>query len=206
MFRRFQNQSHTTPLKLLGAVCVALLAFGCSTPTPYGPALDGKGYSQRQTESDRYRVSFSGNTLTPRETVESYLLYRASEITLGAGHSHFRVVQQDLETTTTYYDTVTAPPAFGYYGTSSRYWRRHRHHGHRFHSFPYATYPYGQFSTVTSRPVTSYQAVANIIVFSLDDGDDGRDGEIRDADHVYDARDVIKQLGPMIVRPEDETD
>jgi hypothetical protein len=40
------------------------------------------GYSDQQIESNRFRVSFAGNSLTARETVERYLLYRAAELTV----------------------------------------------------------------------------------------------------------------------------
>lgn len=190
MLQQLQVQSRATASKraprssitLMAVFAIVIAVSGCSTPTPYGPALDGKGYSQVQTESDRFRVSFSGNSLTPRATVESYLLYRAAEITLQSGHDHFRIVEQDLEPTTRYYDTVTSPPGYyGYYGRRS------------------PRYPHGQFSTVTSYPVTSYEAVANIIVFS--DKNQSRKEPASD-DHTYNARDVIKRLEPRIVRPD----
>lgn len=202
MLQQLQVQSRATPSKraprssitLVTILAIAFAVSGCSTPTPYGPALDGKGYSQLQTESDRFRVSFSGNSLTPRATVESYLLYRAAEITLQSGHDYFRVVAQDLESTTRYYDTVTTPPV--YYGDYGRRSHRYRHGGR---GFPYAYYPHGQFSTVTSHPVTSYEAVANIIVFS--GKNQSRKAPTSD-DHTYNARDVIKRLEPTIVRPD----
>lgn len=191
MFAQERPQAESKTLKLLAALGIALLVFGCSTPTPYGPAENGKGYSERQTESDRFRVSFAGNSLTPRETVESYLLYRAAEVTLQSGHNHFRIVAQDLETKTTYFDTVTASPAYGGFGYS-RFYGRRGYHGSAF----------GGVSTVRSHPITSYEAVANIIVFSATESEGG---ERRHGDHAYNAKDVIKRLDPMIVRPEDET-
>ena len=166
---------------------VALAVAGCSTPTPYGPALDGKGYSERQTESDRFRVSFSGNSLTPRETVETYLLYRAAEITLQRGYDHFRIVEQDLESKTSYRNSFGA--------TSGFYSRRSLGFRHGFHSFPYS------FSTVTSRPIVSYEAVANIIVYS--DAETNLERS-RNDDNSYNARDVVKQLESYIERPEVE--
>ena len=47
------------------------------------------GYTDRALTQNRYRVTFTGNTVTPRETVESYLLLRAAEVTRAAGYSHF---------------------------------------------------------------------------------------------------------------------
>ena len=171
-------------LMLLGSLLSA-----CGTATPYGPALDGKGYSEQKTEQDRFRVSFSGNSLTPRETVENYLLYRAAELTIENGHDHFRVVERDLESSTTYHDTITTTP--GAYGYSSRRYLRDRR------GFPYTRYPYRQLSSVTSHPITSYVAIANIIIYS--EASPTRRTPQND-DHSYDARDVLKQLGPTIVR------
>ncbi len=94
------------------------------------------------------------------------------------------MVEQDLESSTIYHDNITtAPGGFGYY-------RR---------GFPYARYPYRQTSSVTSHPMTSYIAVANIIIFS-DAGPTRRAPQ--DDDHTYNARDVLKQLGPRIIRPD----
>ena len=161
----------------VAAVVAAALLSACTTPTPYGPALDGKGYTQQQLEDKRYRVSFSGNSLTPRETVENYLLYRAAEITLESGNDYFRVVERDLDTKTRYRTTVSG-------------------FGHGFHPFSYHHRSFfgTGFSTATARPITSYQAFANIVVL------DG--GPATDDDRLYDARDVIDKLGPTIVRPQ----
>jgi hypothetical protein len=75
---------------------VATLALGlaaCAAPTPYQPGWqgDGYGYSEQRIEQNRFRVSFSGNAATPRETVQNYLLYRAAEITLAQGGDYFVV-------------------------------------------------------------------------------------------------------------------
>jgi hypothetical protein len=88
------------PRRLAAAAAVVLLAGvgGCtSSPTPYGPAADGYGYTEQQIERNRYRVSFSGNSATSRNTVENYLLYRAAQLTLENGYDHFILADQDLE-------------------------------------------------------------------------------------------------------------
>jgi outer membrane biogenesis lipoprotein LolB len=60
---------------------VVLLA-ACSQATPYQPASSGSaihgGDSQQLIAPNHYRVRFHGNSLTSRETVEAYLLYRAA--------------------------------------------------------------------------------------------------------------------------------
>lgn len=80
---------------------VALLT-ACATPTPYHPAsatdpAHADGYREARIEPGRWRVAFSGNSLTSRETVETYLLYRAAELTLQNGHDWFHAVERDTE-------------------------------------------------------------------------------------------------------------
>ncbi|MEX2641945.1 MAG: MotA/TolQ/ExbB proton channel family protein, partial [Acetobacterales bacterium] len=69
----------------------------CASPTPYQPMTDGQGYAQQQLEENRYRVTFSGNTATPRETVENYLLYRAAEVTVERGYDYFVLADNQVE-------------------------------------------------------------------------------------------------------------
>lgn len=71
-------------------LALGLLA-GCMTPTPYGPRIEGQatGYTDRALAQNRYRVTFTGNTVTPRETVETFLLLRAAEVARAAGATNF---------------------------------------------------------------------------------------------------------------------
>jgi hypothetical protein len=144
----------------------------CVTPTPYQPATDGYGYAEQSLEEDRYRVVFNGNSLTPRETVENYLLYRAAEVTLARGYDYFVVVGKETERDTTYHSTGT--------GIGTDYFDRHHAHG------------VGAFGSATSRPSSRYSALANIII---------RKGKKSpDNTAAYDARDVLKRLAPTITR------
>ena len=159
------------------ALCTAILLLAaCGTPTPYQPVTNGFGYAEQPLETGRYRVSFFGNSLTARETVENYLLYRAAELTLDQGYDYFIVAEEDVERNTQYrttYSDVGAP--FGsFYG--SRYRGRFR----------------SGLATAVSRPIDSYEAYANILL---------RRGE-KPADNpqAYDARDVLARLSPTIVR------
>ncbi|MGF1552625.1 MAG: hypothetical protein ACFBWO_09015 [Paracoccaceae bacterium] len=75
---------------------LALVVAGCAaSPTPYAPAdpLDAsdRGYTDAALAPGRYRVAFSANSATPRETVEDYLLYRAAEVALTEQCPYFRV-------------------------------------------------------------------------------------------------------------------
>jgi len=158
-------------------LAAALLLAACGTPTPYQPVTDGFGYAEQPLETGRYRVSFFGNSLTARETVENYLLYRAAEVTLEKGYDYFIVAEEDVERNTQYrttYSGVGAP--FGsFYGT--RY--RGRFYG-------------GGLATATSRPISSYEAYANILLL--------RGEKPADNPQAYDARDVLARLDPSIVR------
>jgi hypothetical protein len=97
--------------RLLTAIA-ALAALGaCATATPYQAAHDGaRGYTNQQIENDRWQVSFAGNSLTDRQTVETYLLYRAAELTDQNGFDHFRVVQRETEA-----NRNVVPTGFGAY-------------------------------------------------------------------------------------------
>ena len=79
--------------RILFSIAAATCLAACATPTPYQAAEDGRqGYAQTQIETNRFRVSFRGNSLTDRETTENYLLYRAAELTLESGYDYFTVV------------------------------------------------------------------------------------------------------------------
>src|ERR1700679_1252731 len=84
---------------LIAAAAVAALGglAACETATPYQPlnpaAASSGGYSDTKLEQDRWRVTFAGNSMTSRETVETYLLYRAAELTVAQGYDWFETVQ-----------------------------------------------------------------------------------------------------------------
>jgi hypothetical protein len=92
-------------------VALALLLAACAgKPTRYQAAQGGFGYSEQQTEENRYRVSFAGNSATSRQTVEDYLLYRAAELTVQTGHDWFQVVDRN---TVQEYSGYGGSPSFG---------------------------------------------------------------------------------------------
>ena len=112
--------------RALPLTLMACLLAGCMTPSPYAPRLEGQqtGYTDRALTQNRYRVTFTGNTATPRETVESYLLLRAAEVTRAAGYSSFVFDTRNTNTNRSY-QTVPygppdpfwgRPPRFGYWG------------------------------------------------------------------------------------------
>ena len=82
-----------TLLAVLASVALAGGLAACETATPYqklnpANAIAG-GYTDVELNADHWRVSFSGNSMTSRETVERYLLYRAAELTVGQGFDWF---------------------------------------------------------------------------------------------------------------------
>src|SRR6201996_6019137 len=98
------------------AVILSFLTLAaCATPAPYAPRGPGQatGYTDRQLSDNRWRVTFTGNSVTPRETVENDLLLRAAEVTLAAGGTHFVFDTRDTRAKTRY-DAIPAGP--GFYG------------------------------------------------------------------------------------------
>jgi hypothetical protein len=93
------------------ATILVLLGLGaCTTsPTPYQAATGTLGYSDQQIESNRYRVSFAGNSATPLDKVQDYALYRAAELTLAHGGDYFKVVSRNTESNSGGY----GGPSFG---------------------------------------------------------------------------------------------
>ena len=158
-----------TSLLVLAA---GLLLAACAAPTPYQPAEGGFGYSDQPLESNRYRVSFAGNSVTPRDVVQNYLLYRAAELTVQKGCDYFTVVRQDLERSTAYHGSgfTNAPLLFD----------RHRAIGWGVGTTSYSAYP-----------IDSYAAFADIVVHQGE--------KPQDDPNAYDARDVLRQLGPTVM-------
>src|SRR3546814_6915077 len=75
-----------------------------------GYGFNRTGFSEQRIESNRYMVSFSGNSLTSRETVERYLLFRAAELTVQQGFDHFILVDRNTDRKTrTYVDRPFGP-------------------------------------------------------------------------------------------------
>lgn len=156
---------------IVASITIAIAA-GCATPTPYHPADPQFGYSEQQLEANRFRVSFEGNALTDRETVENYLLYRAAEITLAQGYDYFILARQDIE-----------PQMEVFY---TRFWD----YPSRWYGY-YGYYP-GP-ADVRAETRTRYLAVATILMYGGKPPDDAR---------AFDARELKRFLGPTIVRPE----
>lgn len=167
-------------------VLVALLGAlsACVSPTPYQPAQpQGFGYSEERLDTNRYRVTFRGNSLTTRETVEDYLLYRAAELTLQNAFDHFILVGRDTEARTSYRYWVDSYGGRGWFYHGFPGWYRD----------PFYRPWWGNYDV---QPVTTYTATAEIILIK----GPRNDGEVR----AFDAREVLAQVGPRVVRPEQQ--
>lgn len=207
-------------LRFLTLTASAAILAACATATPYQPASAPgafDGFSQTMIESDRARVTFGGNSLTERETVENYLLYRAAEVAVERGFDHFSLIERDTEEKTRVrvsprggygYGFGRYDPFFSYNFYRPRYgWSR----GHRFSSFyggrrgrgfggfsrfgGFGGYdPF--FNDYDVREITKYRASAEIKL--------GK-GIKPEGDNVFSASEVLQNLSGVITYPEQKT-
>jgi hypothetical protein len=177
----------TVRRSLAQAVVVAVFAavlVACVGATPYQPAPPrGFGYTEERLDQNKYRVTFRGNALTPRETVEDYLLYRAAELTLQNGFSHFLVIGRDTEKKTSYRYWIDSYGGRGWFNHGFPGWYRD----------PWDRRYGGSYDV---QPVTTYTATAEIIMAK----GPTQDGEAR----AFDAQQVLVAVGPRVVRPEQQ--
>ena len=205
---------------LLGSSLVVLSA--CATTTPYQEASKPgafDGYSQTIIENDRARVTFAGNSLTERETVENYLLYRAAELAVERGFDNFRLIESDTETKTRLrsvgagfghggYDPFFRysyfSPRFGWsragrfssfsrFGVSGFGRRGFGGRGFGRRGFGHGGFGGGFGGGFDVREITKYRATAEV-KFGHGSGPDD--------DITFVAREVLQNLGPTIVYPE----
>lgn len=159
---------------------LALLSACAATPTPYQPSVSdsARGYSETKLEDSRYRISFKGNGVTNRETVENYLLFRAAELTLQSGYDTFTVVNRDTDADRTFTRDYYGPrfsyayfsPRFGWVNTYDPFW----------------------MTPTNYHEITRYEAFAEIV---MNKGPKGSNPS------TFDAHQVSENLGPGIRRP-----
>ncbi len=107
-------------MKIRTALAGALLLFGLGgCASPYANEGWTGGYTEQQLEPNIWRVVFSGNGFTTRETVQTFWLYRAAETTLAKGYDGFEIVSdarlvsaRPLLQTVQYYYPDVAKPSF----------------------------------------------------------------------------------------------
>ena len=171
-------------LGLALGLCAALA--GCMTPAPYAPRRPGAvtGYTDRELAPGRWRVTFSGNSVTPRDTVEDFLLLRAAEVTLASGGTHFIFDTRDTrQQTRLYADPIgPGPGLYGGGGFWGGYWGFRPRWGYD---------PFGPPVMISS--TTRYEAYAEIVIL--------RPGQERDERRAIDARAVVTNMRPPAPPP-----
>lgn len=187
-------------LVIAGLLAITAGLAGCTTATPYQPDLRGSqvsgGFSETRVTNDRFRVQFRGNTLTSRDTVERYLLYRAAELTLAQGYDWFEIDDRRTDRTQRTYVEPPLGPRFGY-GFGYGYWQpswRYYGAGFGWRSWdPYFGAPFFA-DRMDIRTVQQFEAGAEIILH--------RGPTPEGSARAFDARQVKQNLEPTIVRPQ----
>jgi hypothetical protein len=191
----------------------AVILTACATATPYQPASKPggfDGFSQTMIENDRARITFGGNSLTKRETVENSLLYRAAEMAVERGFDYFTLAERDTEAKT----RVTVDqfgsrglydPYFNYsfyrprYGWSrgyrySRFGGFYRGRGFRNRGFHNSFHdPF--FDDFNVREITKYRTTAEVLF--------GKGSKPMNKDNAFNAREVLQNLSGVIEFPEE---
>lgn len=184
---------------LFAAAAAACLALGaCETATPYQPlhapgTHASGGYSDQQIEANRWMVSFKGNDLTSRQTVERYLLFRAAELTLQHGSDWFTTVDRNTERKTDYvgFNDPFYAGWGGYWGPSWGLYRRGYGWGYGYGGYGGGFGGFG--GDVDIQQVSQYQANAEILL--------GRGPKPAGDRRAFDARAVIDHLRATIEVP-----
>ena len=77
----------------LGIALLAALAL-CGCATQYGDMGFTGGVAAQQMTSDTFRILARGNGYTSASSVQDFMLLKAAETTLGAGGTHFGVINE----------------------------------------------------------------------------------------------------------------
>ncbi|HEX4635085.1 MAG TPA: hypothetical protein VH189_02815 [Rhizomicrobium sp.] len=179
----FPGLTRVMPLALAAGLLAA-----CMGPTPYQPRLEGQqtGYTDHALTQNRYRVTFTGNSATPRETVESYLLLRAAEVTRAAGYNNFVFDTRNTKANRSYQTVPYGPPG-PYWGGGFGGW------GHRggFGYWGGWGFPYDPGVDVVVR--TNYDAYAEIVMLTPE--------QAAREPRSINASEVISHIGPEAAPP-----
>jgi hypothetical protein len=176
-----------TALALAATFALALTLAGCETATPYQPIAAGNpvagGFADQRLDDTHFRVNFRGNAMTSREQVETYLLYRAAELSVDQGFDWFEMVERQTHNNGETYLS-------GYGGYWAPYWRFHGGWGWGAWD-PFSGGPF--WGGYDVERVDRFEGIAEIAV--------GRGPKPAGDTRAFDARQVMANLGPKIVRP-----
>jgi hypothetical protein len=162
------------------AAALALLSACASEPPYFGPLAEGHatGYTDQQIDQNRFRVTYQGNSATPRETVEDFLVLRSAQVASQAGYPYFVFDTRDTRARTAYLSSNFGWPGWGAY--------------HRFGGwYGWGGPPY-DWDTYT-RPITRYSAYAEIVLLT--------DAQGKADPRALNAQSVIAHLGPLAAPP-----
>ena len=163
-----------------GWVSLLVTLAACSTPYQrQGLHIPRGGYAESRIDANTYYVEFKGNGYTPRQTVETFLLYRCAELTTEAGYDYFVLLGTDTEakqfsyTTPGTYQatTVGSATAFGNMASGS------------------ATTT-GTYTPGLTIPISKYGATATIKLF--------KGNKPADNPAAFNANEVLHYLGPAV--------
>ena len=195
-------------LFLFGALASgALLVSGCAMESAYRPATGTgfarSGYSDHQIETNRYEVTFAGNSYTSRDTVEKYLLYRAAELTVQQGFDYFILADRNTDHRSRTYSSPSFGGGYGGFGGGYAGYGGlggFGGYGWRYHGAGYGWRSWDPFfgdsfwdRDIDIQTVDKYEASAEIIV--------GHGPKPSDNVRAFDARAVVDHIGPSIVVP-----
>jgi hypothetical protein len=189
--------------KTTAAIATALVLgtglAACVSPTPYQPNIRGSatsgGYSEIRLEPNRWRVNFAGNSMTSRETVEGYLLFRAAELTLQNGDDWFQIVDRQTDANRRTY--VEPDPFYHpWYGPGFGFWRpswRFRGRGFGWRTWdPWFGDPFWA-DRYDVRTIQNFEASAEIVTH--------RGAKPAENPRAFDAHAVVESLRPRIQYP-----
>jgi hypothetical protein len=177
-------------MRAIAGLCSALLLAACATSGLYQARDGDSGYAETRLAQSQWRVEFVGDDFTGRETIETYLLYRAAELTAESGYEWFampaRAVSEEVEIIV----EAERPQAY-----RARYWQPKWRRRSRFFwrdIDPVGPMPHEQERAEAPSPWQSvhYSASADITMGN---------GPPPVGDFL--ARETIARLDPSIVRP-----
>lgn len=172
----------------IAAIALAAGLTACETATPYQPLhKDSKvygGFTDERLDADHFRVSFRGNGLTSRSTVENYLLYRAAELTIQGGGDWFETEDHHTDAKEHTFVDSYGPWGYGYFHPYWSVWGP----GWGRRGFWGGPYWDPAFDVET---VQRFDATAEIVI--------GRGPKPADP-RAFTAREVLSNLGPHIKR------
>ena len=167
----------------IALICLTLVVAGCTgSYWGYGKRdWRGIGYSDQQIDHNTFFVSYKGNASASRPTVETYLLRRCAEVTLAAGYDYFVIVSTNSSEQVV---PFTIPGSSTSQSTGS--------------AQVYGNSIYGSSTTTTSYTPPQVLAFSLPQVSTTIKGFHGE--KPNDSAVAYDAREVMKYVGPQAKR------